>query len=177
MPLMNLSLSPLPCSMSVSCFSQSPSSGEVSLVLLEHRDHLKALRGRLQVLACALDVLATDQRLDRLGARGRGAEAAPSSPRAAPRRRSACRRSPSRRGAWPPCNAAAASSPSPRSRRQRPSQLPLLELRQLGALGILSFALASAWRPYTARHPASSVTLPRVRKRSSSTRVTIVVRA
>ena len=62
--------------MSVSCFSQSPSSGEGELVLLEHRDHLKALRGRLQVLACALDVLATDQRLDRLGARGRGAEAA-----------------------------------------------------------------------------------------------------
>jgi hypothetical protein len=45
-------------------------------VLLEHRDHLEALRRRSEVLAGALDVLAPDQRLDRLRPRGRGAEAA-----------------------------------------------------------------------------------------------------
>src|SRR5207245_6543080 len=49
--------------------------GGRELVLLQHRDHLDALRGRLEVLADALDVLAADQRLDRLGARRRGAEA------------------------------------------------------------------------------------------------------
>src|SRR5439155_18120581 len=45
-------------------------------VLLEHRDHLEALRRRGEILARALDVLAADQGLDRLGARGRGAEPA-----------------------------------------------------------------------------------------------------
>src|SRR5205085_3292256 len=40
-------------------------------VRLQHRDHLEALRRRLEILADALHVLAPDQRLDRLGA-GRG---------------------------------------------------------------------------------------------------------
>ena len=46
------------------------------LVLLEHRDHLEALRGRQEILAATLDVLAPDERLDRLGTCGRGPEAA-----------------------------------------------------------------------------------------------------
>src|SRR4029453_14279075 len=45
------------------------------LVVLEHRDHLDALRRRLQVLADALDVLAADERLDRLSACARRAGA------------------------------------------------------------------------------------------------------
>src|SRR5205085_5127796 len=50
--------------------------GRGERVRLEHRDHLEALRRRLEVLADALHVLAPDQRLDRLGP-GRGsAEAA-----------------------------------------------------------------------------------------------------
>src|SRR6266699_6032789 len=48
--------------------------GRGERVLLEHRDHLQALRCRLEFLAGTLDVLPTDQDLDRLGTRRRGAE-------------------------------------------------------------------------------------------------------
>ena len=54
-----------------------PLTGELGrgdLVLLEHRDHLQALRRRLQIAPDTLDVLAADERLDDLRPRRRRAE-------------------------------------------------------------------------------------------------------
>src|SRR5204863_2611941 len=48
--------------------------GRGERMLLEHGDHLQALRGRLKLLAGALDVLPADQHFDRLGAGRRRAE-------------------------------------------------------------------------------------------------------
>ena len=91
------------------------------LVLLEHRDHLEALRRRQEIAAATLDVLAPDERLDRLGT-------VAGVPRPLLLHRlaqllvvdRACPRFPSLRAASPRCSAAAASSPWPRSRRKRP---------------------------------------------------------
>ena len=157
--------------------------GRGERVLLEHRDHLEALRrrrrGPCRRARCTRGGSASrSSRRAWPGCRGR----APSSPRAAPRRRSACRRSPSRRAASPRCSAAAAASPSPRLSAS--THLTLWPCSSGGSSALSSGpprpAASRPRRPRARRRrasPASSVILPRVRKRSSSTSVTIVVRA
>ena len=146
------------------------------LVLLEHRDHLQALRRRLEVAADALDVLAADQRLDRLRARRRRAEAgllhrlaqllvvdqlAGGLHRGEQRRLGVAGRRlrllrlaprPRRSGRPGPARAAGARPSRPRSPRP----------------GARSSPPRTRGRRRRAS-PASSVILPRVRKRSSST--------
>ena len=116
-------------------------AGRRERVLVEQPDHVQALLRADQRAAVALDVADVDQPLDD---RARAWPAcrcrSPSSPRAARRRRRACRRSPSPRAATRRSSAAAAWSPSPPTPTSSVRDvLALLELRQrlVGALVVV----------------------------------------